>query len=131
MTTSQNSAKVAAVKYLGQHFDINYSAEDIDIQIDNVGGPSAGLVFSLGIIQKVGKIDVTKGRTVAVTGTIDDDGVVGKIGGIQHKMEAAVAQGATIFLVPTADYSELSDIPSSLTVIPVDNLNDAVTKLTN
>jgi PDZ domain-containing protein len=97
---------------------------------DQIGGPSAGLMFALGIIDKVGKVDLTKGAFVAGTGTIDSTGVVGPIGGIQLKMIAARRAGATVFLAPQGNCANvLGAIPKGLNVVKVDNLHDAIQDL--
>jgi PDZ domain-containing protein len=72
----------------------------IDFNLANIGGPSAGLMFSLAVIDKLTTGDLNDGKFVAGTGTITSDGKVGPIGGITHKMMAAREAGATIFLVP-------------------------------
>lgn len=74
----------------------------VDIRIDTgkVGGPSAGLSFTLAILDRMTPGRLTGGETVAVTGTIELDGSVGPVGGVEHKTEAAIREGATLFLVP-------------------------------
>lgn len=100
---------------------------EIDLGLgDKIGGPSAGLMFALGIIEKRGH-DITHGRTIAGTGTIDTSGNVGPIGGIQLKMIGARRTGATIFLAPAGNCSDVRGaIPSGLRVIKVDTLAHAV-----
>jgi Lon-like protease len=96
----------------------------------DVGGPSAGLAFTLGIIDKLTPGSLTGGRTVAGTGTIDAFGTVGPIGGIQQKIAAAVKAGATVFLAPASECSDASGAaPASLTVVKVDTLKTAVSAL--
>lgn len=103
----------------------------VDLGLGNeIGGPSAGMMFALGIIDKVGKVDLTKGRFIAGTGTIDPSGQVGPIGGIQLKMIAARNAGATIFLAPASNCSDVQGaIPSGLDVIKVSTLRQAVQDL--
>ncbi len=74
----------------------------IDFTVGDIGGPSAGLMLTLAVIDKLGPTDLTGGRFIAGTGTISDDGDVGEIGGITHKTLAAREAGATDFLVPRA-----------------------------
>lgn len=74
--------------------------EAIDFKLDDIGGPSAGLMLSLDILSKLEKTDYTRGHQIAGTGTIDADGLVGQIGGIRHKLVAADREGAEYFLVP-------------------------------
>jgi PDZ domain-containing protein len=97
---------------------------------NEIGGPSAGMMFALGIIDKVGPRDLTGGRFIAGTGTIDADGKVGPIGGIPLKMIAAREKGATIFLAPAGNCAEVRDTtPKGLTVVKVSTLHQAVTDL--
>jgi PDZ domain-containing protein len=103
---------------------------EIKISLSDVGGPSAGLMFALGIIQEVGPSDLTAGRFIAGTGTIDADGTVGPIGGIQLKMIAARNAGATVFLAPAGNCSDVvGAVPSGLRVVKVSTLHGAVTDL--
>jgi PDZ domain-containing protein len=103
----------------------------VDLGLGNqIGGPSAGMMFALGILDKVGKSDLTHGRFIAGTGTIDANGTVGAIGGIQLKMMAARNAGATVFLAPSANCSDVvGAVPSGLNVVRVSTLHDAVTDL--
>ena len=103
----------------------------VDLGLGNqIGGPSAGLMFALGIMEEVGSTDLTKGRFVAGTGTIDGDGKVGPIGGIQLKMIAAKRKGATVFLAPAGNCSDVrKDTPSGLQVVKVSTLHGAVQDL--
>jgi Lon-like protease len=103
---------------------------EVTIQLDNVGGPSAGQMFALGIIDKLTKGSLNGGKDVAGTGTIDADGTVGAIGGIRQKMWGAVRAGARYFLAPVANCDEVSGhIPDGLTVIPVKTLKDSIAAL--
>jgi len=96
----------------------------------DVGGPSAGLAFTLGIIDKLTPGSLTGGRTVAGTGTIDAFGIVGPIGGIQQKIAAAAKAGATVFLAPASECSDAkAAAPKSLTVVKVDTLKTALSAL--
>ncbi len=79
---------------------------DVDIEVEDVGGPSAGLMLTLGILDLVGEEDLTEGAVVAGTGTIDTDGEVGPIGGIALKMAAARDIDADLFLVPAGNCAE-------------------------
>jgi PDZ domain-containing protein len=78
----------------------------LKIDLDEIGGPSAGLMFTLGIIDKLTPADLTGGKIIAGTGTIDDAGNVGPIGGIPQKLVGAKAAGAKIFLVPADNCAE-------------------------
>jgi len=103
----------------------------VDLGLGNqIGGPSAGLMFALGIIDKVGTVDLTNGAFIAGTGTIDETGKVGPIGGIQLKMIAARRAHATIFLAPAGNCSDVRGaIPDGLKVVKVSTLHDAVQDL--
>jgi PDZ domain-containing protein len=103
----------------------------IDLGLANeIGGPSAGLMFALGIMDKVGTVDLTGGRFVAGTGTIDARGRVGPIGGIQLKMIAARDKGATVFLAPAGNCSDVRKAtPKGLQVVKVGTLHQAVQDL--
>ena len=78
----------------------------VDIRIDTgkVGGPSAGLAFTLAILERMTPGSLIGGDRIAVTGTIEIDGTVGPVGGVDHKTEAAIREGATVFLVPPDEY---------------------------
>ncbi len=99
---------------------------DVKIQIDNVGGSSAGTMFALGIIDKLTPGSLTGGRRVAGTGTIDPDGNVGPIGFIVQKMLGARQSEATVFLAPRDNCDEvIGHIPDGLSVIAVSTLTQA------
>lgn len=102
----------------------------VRLRIADVGGPSAGMMFALGIVDKLTPGSLTGGRHVAGTGTICGDGRVGAIGGIVQKMAAARAAGATLFLAPRANCDEvLGHIPNGLDVVPVTTLSGAIETL--
>jgi PDZ domain-containing protein len=97
---------------------------------DQIGGPSGGLMFALGIMDKVGPTNLTKGEKIAGTGTIDPTGAVGAIGGIQLKMIAARRAGASVFLAPASNCTDVrGNIPKGLNVVKVDTLHAAVSDL--
>ena len=99
----------------------------IKIQLADVGGPSAGMMFSLGLIDELTPGDLTGGKFVAGTGTIDDNGDVGEIGGIALKTIAARDAGAQYFLTPAANCGEASkDTPAGLRLVKVKTLKDAL-----
>ncbi len=103
---------------------------DIDIDVADVGGPSAGLMLTLGILDLVGDTDLTEGAVVAGSGTIAADGTVGPIGGIQLKMVAAQEIGAELFLVPADNCADALGSPATgLTLARVADLDDALTAL--
>ena len=103
---------------------------DVSIQLDNVGGPSAGQMFALGIIDKLTKGDLNGGEDVAGTGTITGEGDVGPIGGIRQKMYGALNAGASYFLAPVENCDEVTGhIPDGLSVFAVDDLDDSMAAL--
>ncbi|KOU23225.1 hypothetical protein ADK52_18965 [Streptomyces sp. WM6372] len=130
MAASQSTATQAALGYL--HKD----PKDVKVQLNlaDVGGPSAGLLFSLGIVDKLDGDgsggDLTGGRTIAGTGTISADGKVGAVGGVALKTQAAQRDGASVFLVPEAECADAqSELPEGLRLVPVTSLTDAVQAL--
>lgn len=104
----------------------------IKFNVGNIGGPSAGLMLTLAIVDRLSPGSLTDGKFIAGTGTIDDNGTVGPIGGITHKTLAAREAGATMFLVPAANCAEAkSDVPDGLELVKIDSLNTAVGVLTH
>lgn len=102
----------------------------IDFNLANIGGPSAGLMFSLAVVDKLTTGDLNDGKFVAGTGTISPDGAVGPIGGITHKMSAARDAGATVFLVPAENCDEaVTGDQDGMRLVKVDNLTTAVDAL--
>lgn len=102
----------------------------IDIKLADVGGPSAGLMFALGIVDKLTPENITGGKFVAGTGTIDDEGKVGPIGGIEMKTVGAREKGAEYFLTPKDNCaSAAEDVPDGLTLVRVDTMDDAMSSL--
>lgn len=106
---------------------------DVSIQLNGVGGPSAGMMFALGIIDKLTPGgDLTGGKVVAGTGTIDASGNVGAIGGIQMKTIGARRDGATVFLAPADNCADAkANLPAGLELAKVSTLQDALTALTD
>ncbi|HYI32040.1 MAG TPA: PDZ domain-containing protein [Glaciibacter sp.] len=103
---------------------------DVRIQLDKVGGPSAGMMFALGIIDKLTPGALQGGEDVAGTGTIDPTGAVGPIGGIRQKLYGAEDAGAEWFLAPSANCDEVTGhIPDGLTVFSVETLDDSLAAL--
>jgi PDZ domain-containing protein len=102
----------------------------ITIHLQDIGGPSAGLIFALAIVDRLTEGELEAGQQVAGTGTIDSKGNVGGIGGIPFKMVAAREAGATVFLVPADNCVEArSQAPDGLRLIKVDTLDTAVRSL--
>ena len=118
----------ATIPYIGIGIDINYSADyGIEFGVTGVGGPSAGTMFAIGIIDKLTPGALTKGKTIAGTGTIDPKGNVGEIGGIQQKLIGARDAGAVLFLAPQSNCKDVvGHIPNGLTVAAVSTLDEAM-----
>jgi PDZ domain-containing protein len=115
-------------------------SKQVTIKAGEIGGPSAGLMFSMEIINRLLPEDITKGYKIAGTGTIDEKGIVGVIGGIQHKIIAADKAGADFFFAPkdsntsatgnvpnyTDAVKRAEEIHTSMKVVPVGTLDDAL-----
>jgi len=102
----------------------------VDFNLADIGGPSAGLMFSLGLVDKLSTGKLNGGKFIAGTGTIDPEGKVGPIGGIQYKMIAAHDAGAQTFLVPADNCNEARQrTPKGLHLIKVDTITTAITAL--
>ncbi|MGC5077670.1 YlbL family protein [Agrococcus sp. DT81.2] len=102
----------------------------VDIQLPNVGGPSAGMMFALGIVDELTPGAMTAGTRWAGTGTISALGDVGPIGGVVQKMHGAVESGATHFLAPVENCGQVAGhVPPGLTVFAVDTLDEAITAI--
>ncbi|MGF7029780.1 PDZ domain-containing protein [Paenibacillus mucilaginosus] len=114
-------------------------AQQVSIQAGDIGGPSAGLMFSLEIYNKLVPEDITKGYRIAGTGIINPEGQVGVIGGIQHKVVAADRAGAEIFFAPkdvteggrtienySAARKRAGEIGTEMKVVPVGTMQDAL-----
>ncbi len=133
--TLSNETKDASGKVTGKGSRLGVALKldfdfpvDVNIRIEDIGGPSAGTMFALGIIEKLTPGDQTNGHIIAGTGTIDTQGKVGAIGGIQQKMYGAVRDGAQFFLAPESNCDEVvGSVPDGLQVVKVSTLADAWT----
>jgi Lon-like protease len=115
---------------LGVQPGIQPATGRITISLADVGGPSAGLMFALAVVDKLTPGELNGGRFVAGTGTIDATGAVGPIGGIPFKMRAAHDAGAVTFLVPSDNCAEaLRTAPDGLQLVRVTTLGSAVDAL--
>ncbi|HEX2824370.1 MAG TPA: PDZ domain-containing protein [Streptosporangiaceae bacterium] len=102
----------------------------VTISVGDIGGPSAGMMFALGIIDKLTTLDLTGGKFIAGTGEITAAGQVQAIGGIQQKMVGARDAGATYFLTPASNCSDTTGaVPAGLRLVKVSTLSQAVTYL--
>jgi len=113
-----------------QSVQANDEEKQVTISVEDIGGPSAGLMFALEIYNQLVPGDITKGHRIAGTGTIDPEGYVGPIGGVQHKIVAANRAGAEIFFAPSENYSvalaKAQKIGSKMKVISVNTMDDAL-----
>ena len=105
-------------------------APKVSIDSGQIGGPSAGLIFSLAIFDRLTPDDMTQGREIAGTGGIACDGSVEAIGGIEQKVAAAERQGAEIFLAPAENYDDARAVAEDIEVVSVANFDEAVEYLT-
>ncbi len=122
-TVDNGSGRAVMGVWVDPTFDTPYT---VKVAINNVGGPSAGLMFTLGIVDLLTPQDELNGAKVAGTGTISVNGDVGPIGGIAMKMIGARRSGADYFLAPEADCSEvMGHVPAGLDVVSVANLDEA------
>jgi len=126
--TSVANPDDATKPYIGIGVGEYYSAGfPIDFTLQDIGGPSAGTMFAIGIIDKLTPRDLAKGRHIAGTGTIDADGKVGPIGGIRQKLAGARNAGAELFLMPATHCAEAEGhIPDGLRVVPMTTLAQGV-----
>ena len=123
--------------YLGVQIQTKFvydNAERITIDSGEVGGPSAGLAFTLGLIDALTPGELAGSQRVAVTGTINADGTVGPIGGLDHKVDAVRRAGVKLFLVPASQSAaELKkarrEAKGAVEIVPVSNVQDALTAL--
>jgi PDZ domain-containing protein len=122
VTTDRDGKAVLGV-FIDPAFDFPV---DVQIKIDDIGGPSAGTMFALGIMDLLTPDDEANGQNIAGTGTISVEGNVGAIGGIEQKMAGAKRDGATWFLAPADNCAEAAQaIPSGLNVVRITTLQDA------
>jgi PDZ domain-containing protein len=134
MVESQSGALSAAKKLIAKKYpEVDLSKitdSSIKISLENTGGPSGGLVFTLGLIDLLTPKDIIAGRKIAGTGTISADGSIGPIGGITEKILGAKKAGASILLISQENCSELPSEVSGLTIIAVSTIDEAVEYLT-
>ena len=130
MSGSQSNAIKAAERFLESNPDVAGGVDaaklKVEMHVDDIGGPSAGMMYTLGLIDKLTEAEETGGKTIAGTGTIDAKGKVGAIGGIRLKMIGAKRDGATWFLAPESNCDEVvGHVPSGLRDVKVATLDDA------
>ncbi len=112
---------------VGLKLDTGYSyTPKVSFAVDpRIGGSSAGLMFALAIHDRLSSTDLVAGRVIAGSGTMDSDGHVGEVGGIQEKLAAAGRDQASIFLVPVKNCGDISEVPAGVRVVPVESLASA------
>jgi len=141
MVGSQNKAITASVNYLQSHPEVMgtgsqgvaraaaLDGKKIKFKVGETGGPSGGLVFSIGLVELLTEMDLLTHRHIAGTGTIDNKGVVGPIGGINEKILSAKKVGATIFFAPVGNAEEIAKAPRGIKVVTVATLAQAISYL--
>ena len=130
MVKSQNVALAAAKGAIKRNFsglDLS-SVKDssVKVSLKNTGGPSGGLIFSLGLIDLLTPEDLLKGRNIAGTGTIDIDGTVGPIGGVTEKIIGAKRAGASVLFISTQNCGELPAKVEGIQVIAVEKIDQVI-----
>lgn len=123
-----DGAPDTAGSILGLHLSIRTDADiEASFSLSDVGGPSAGTMFALGIIDEITPGDLTGGKDIAGTGTISVDGQIGPIGGIRQKLAGAADAGSTHFLAPTGNCAEVvGNVPDGMEVLAVSTLHEAL-----
>ena len=141
MVGSQDKAISAAINYLQSHSEVLGSGSQgvaraaaldgkkIKFKVGETGGPSGGLVFSIGLVELLTESDLLTHRHIAGTGTIDNRGVVGPIGGINEKIHSAQKVGATLFFAPVGNAEEIANVPQGIKVVTVATLAQAISYL--
>ena len=99
---------------------------DVDIQSGRIGGPSAGLMWALGVVETLTPEDLTAGRSIAGTGSVDLDGRVGPIGGVRMKVIGAEEAGADAFLLPREDLADAREAARGIELVPVGTVEEAL-----
>jgi PDZ domain-containing protein len=130
MVQSQNVALIAALGVISRKFpNVKISKikdSSIKVSLENTGGPSGGLVFTLGLVDLLTPEDLLQGRNIAGTGTIAKDGSIGAIGGVTEKILGAKKAGASILFVSQENCSELPSRVEGITVVAIDNIDQAI-----
>lgn len=125
MSGAQEAAQTQALAFLKRR-GIAVDRAKVSMHVDDIGGPSAGMMYTLGTIDKFTSVNETGGKVIAGTGTMEKNGKIGPIGGIRLKMVGAMRDGARWFIAPTNNCNEVTGhIPSGLHVVAVSNLDQA------
>jgi len=107
----------------GLEYDI---PREVSFDTENIVGPSAGSMFTMEIYNQLTPDDITGGKRIAGTGTVNLDGKVGKIGGVKFKVMAAEEAGADLFIVPAENYEEAQEAPANIQLIEVETIDDII-----
>lgn len=130
MVESQSEALTAAKKLIAKKYpsiDISQIKDSlIKVSLENTGGPSGGLIFTLGLIDLLTPQDILAGRKIAGTGTISADGEIGPIGGVSEKILGAKKARASILFISTENCGELPSQVSGISVIAVNTIDEVV-----
>jgi Lon-like protease len=131
LTVPVASASSSGTPVIGVQVQEQYKFPfNVSISVGDIGGPSAGMMFALGIIDKLTTMNLSGGKFIAGTGEITASGQVEPIGGIQQKMVGARDAGATVFLAPAGNCSDtVGAVPAGLQVVKVSTLSQAVSDL--
>jgi PDZ domain-containing protein len=133
MDTSQSVAVTAAKRYLTKEYpEIDLDSFDdssLKVSLKDTGGPSGGLVFTLGLVDLLTPVDILKGRKVAGTGTISKAGKVGPIGGVTEKILGAKSAGASLLFISRENCLDLPERVEGIAVVAIDTLDEAVAYL--
>jgi Lon-like protease len=131
MQLDVTSKKVGGEPIIGVQVQEEYKFPfTVRISVGDIGGPSAGMMFALGIVDKLTPLNLTGGKFIAGTGEITASGQVLPIGGIQQKMVGARDAGATVFLTPAANCGDTAGaVPAGLEIVKVSTLTQAITDL--
>lgn len=135
MVKSQNVALAAAKAAITRNFSgTNLDAvkdSSVKVSLKNTGGPSGGLIFTLGLVDLLTQEDLLQGRNIAGTGTIAVDGTVGPIGGVTEKIIGAKRAGASILFISTQNCNELPAKVEGIQVIAIEKIDQAIEYLRN
>ncbi len=124
---SDSEPGIAVVGILIKTYNFGHNLPvQIDIDSENIGGPSAGLMFALGIMDALNQQGLTSGHKVAGTGTMSLDGKVGPIGGVEQKVIGAEQTGAEYFLAPKDNFEAARKSARRIQVVQVDTVDDAI-----
>jgi PDZ domain-containing protein len=127
VTTKESSGRPVVGVEVTENYKFPFN---VSISVGDIGGPSAGMMFALGIIDKLTADNLTGGKFIAGTGEITDTGQVEAIGGIQQKMVGARDAGATVFLAPASNCTDVDGhVPGGLRIVKVSTLSQAMTYL--